>query len=271
MTTSQDKSSGSADNNQDKLERIKKEEKEDAGSYYAQGHHEDHDKDLKAEYGKPLPSVDAGKEEFNMVRALAYLAFGGAALALIFILFFVRDLGKRVDTMGKEVGDIDSKLDPFKKEVNGNMAKLTGDLEGLKNKVAQYERLTAAIELKRAMVTIQEIAADASPEVKSKSAQVVVSIQSMLDEFAPAMKETAKPAEAPVAAPAAPAPTAAPEAAPPAPAPSAEAPAAPPAAPAAPAPAVGEVQLKKEEPKAAGAKALKKAADDDDDDDDDDD
>ncbi|MBI4389053.1 MAG: hypothetical protein HY580_02650, partial [Nitrospinae bacterium] len=198
MTTSQGTGSGSADNNQDKLERIKKEAKEDASSYYAQGHHEDHDKDLKAEYGKPLPSVDLGKEEFNMVRALAYLAFGGAALALIFILFFIRDLDNRVDTMGKEVGNVDAKLDPFKKEVNDNIAKLTGDLDGLKSKVAQYERLTAAIELKRALVTIQEIAADSSPEVKSKSAQVVASIQSMLDEFAPAMKETAKPAEASV-------------------------------------------------------------------------
>jgi hypothetical protein len=189
-----------SDSKDSKLEKIKKEGTEDASSYYAQGDKGDAH-DLKGEYAKPLPPVDSATEEFNLVRTLSYLAFGGAGLALIFILFFIRDLDKRVDHVGKEVVD----LTPFKKEVGDNLTKLNTDVDKLRSRVEQYEKATMIMELKRAMATVQAVS-ESSAELKAKSTQVVASIQTLLDEL-----ESGAKAPAPTAgAPAAPAPDAKP-------------------------------------------------------------
>ena len=50
-------------------------------------------------------------------------------------------------------------------------------------KVGNYERKMAAMELKRALVTVREMYADTSPEVEAKSNQVIASIESLLQEF----------------------------------------------------------------------------------------
>lgn len=268
-----------ADNMQDK---IKKESAEDASSYYAQGDkHDEHD--YKSEYSKPLPPIDSEKEEFNLVRTLSYLAFGGAALALVFILFFIN---KKVDSMSKEV------LAPFKKEVGEHLLKLTESADKLQNRVEVYEKNMMIMELKKALATVEGISTiESSPEVKNKSAVVASSIQSLLDELGakPSVAPEAVPTEGKPAEGAAPAPPAAPEAKPgepaaggapattdakPAPAAGtpdtkpaeATAPAAPaPAAIAAPAPAAPVAAPKADVKAAAG----KKAASDDDDDEDD--
>ena len=170
----------------DKLEKIKREAAEDASSYYAQADKgEEHD--LKSEYGKPLAPIDPEKEEFNLVRTLSYLAFGGAALALVFILFFIN---KKVDNVGKEVGD----LAPFKKEIGDHIVKITGDLDKLKSRVEQHERTAMITELKRALLTIEGVSTDSTPEIKDKSAQVVAGIQSMLDELGAGTKVPTVPA-----------------------------------------------------------------------------
>lgn len=227
-----------SDSKDSKLEKIRKEGTEDASSYYAQGDKGDAH-DLKGEYAKPLQPVDSATEEFNLVRTLSYLAFGGAGLALVFILFFIRDLDKRVDHVGKEVVD----LAPFKKEVGDNLGKLNTDVDKLRGRVEQYEKATMIMELKRAMATVLAVS-ESSSELKAKSAQVVASIQTLLDELESGAKAPAptagtpaieaKPAEVTSPATGAPA-TPAPEAKPAdgsAPAPATGAPAAPDAKPA---------------------------------------
>lgn len=193
-----------ADNMQDK---IKKESTEDASSYYAQGDkHEEHD--YKSEYSKPLPPIDSEKEEFNLVRTLSYLAFGGAALALVFILFFIN---KKVDSMSKEV------LAPFKKEVGEHLLKLTESADKLQNRVEVYEKNMMIMELKRALATVEGLSTiESSPEVKNKSAIVASSIQSLLDELGakPSVAPEAIPTESKPAEGTAPAPPATPEAKP---------------------------------------------------------
>lgn len=290
-----------SDSKDSKLDKIRKEGTEDASSYYAQGDKGD-SHDLKNEYAKPLQPVDSATEEFNLVRTLSYLAFGGAALALVFILFFLRDLDKRVDHVGKEVVD----LAPFKKEATEGLSKLNADVDKLRNRVEQYEKATMIMELRRAMATVQAVS-ESSAEMKTKTTQVVASIQSLLDELEGGVKAPAPTAGTPaapateakpveVAAPATGAPatpaseakpaesaapaTVAPAPATPAPAPDAKpaegaAPATPaassatPPAPAAVAPATPPAApAPKADAKPAGAK--KKAAKGDDDDDDDD-
>mgnify|MGYP001300518490 CR=1 FL=1 len=111
-------------------------------------------------------------------------------IAIVFILFFIRDLDQRVVTTDKKVDSnfstvakLDEKIEPFKQEVEGRIQKLNSDVDELQTKFGDYERMMAVMELKRAMVTIQEVMGGSDQEVKSKAGMVINSIQSLLGEL----------------------------------------------------------------------------------------
>jgi len=220
MTTSDKKNENESTSPEDRLEEIKKEEKEDASSYYAQGQEEK--PDTEKQFSEPVPPVNKEEEEMSLVKALAFLGFGLAMLAIIFIAFFVRDLDQRVGGVDSAVTKLEEAIAPLRAELKGEMDegfnKLNTDLAGLKTKVGEYERSMAVVELKRALVTLQGVSSGSTrPEVKARTDAVAASIHSLLQELGetsagPAGTLTVKEApEAPAAE--APAPAAEPEAA----------------------------------------------------------
>jgi hypothetical protein len=182
MTDEQGKDSGASQSPEDRLEEIKREEKEDASTYYQQGESKDKVSE-EAELSKPVEDVDAQKEEMNMLKAVAFLGFGMAALAIIFILFFVRDLDTRVVDVDGAVTSLEEKITPLRKHVDTSLEKVNQDIAGLDNKIGNYERVMAVMELKRALVTIQEMSMGNSSNVTAKSNQVVADIESLLVEL----------------------------------------------------------------------------------------
>ncbi|MCA9484343.1 MAG: hypothetical protein KC553_11465 [Nitrospina sp.] len=196
---------------QDRLEEIKKEEKEDASTYYAQG--DSGNKGLtEAEFNEPVPPVDSEEEEMSLLKAVAFLGFGMAALAIIFILFFIRDLGNKVGDVDAAVATLEQKFGPIKQEMSDGFSRIDQDVSQLKSKVGNYEKMVAVMELKRAKVAIQEVTANADPDMQAKSAQLVSSINGLLIDLgagddlikamppvvAPAASSEAPAAEAPV-------------------------------------------------------------------------
>ena len=167
---------------QERLDEIKREEKEDASSYYSQGSSKDNVNE-EAELSKPVAAVQQEHEEMNMLKAVAFLGFGMAALSIIFILFFVRDLDTRVMGMDGTVSSLEEKIVPLKKHVDDSLSKVNEDIIGLKNKVGNYERMMAVMELKRALVTVQEIFMGNSSNIKAKSREVVAGIEVLLTEL----------------------------------------------------------------------------------------
>lgn len=165
-----------------RLEEIKQEEKEDASGYYSQESSKDNVSE-EAEYSKPVVPVQKEREEMNMLKAVAFLGFGMAALAIIFILFFVRDLDTRVMGMDGAVTSLEEKIAPLKRHVDDSFRKINEDISGLKNKVGNYERMMAVMELKRALVTVQEMSMGNSPDIEAKSGEVVVGIEALLTEL----------------------------------------------------------------------------------------
>jgi hypothetical protein len=183
MTTDeQGKNEESSQTPEDRLEEIKSEEKEDASGYYSQ---EDAKSNVSeaAEFNKPVEPVQAEHEEMNMLKAVAFLGFGMAALAIIFILFFVRDLDTRVMGMDGTVSSLEEKIVPLRKHVDDGFSKVNEDLSGLKSKLGNYERMMAVMELKRALVTVQGMSLGNSPDIKAKSGEVVAGIESLLVEL----------------------------------------------------------------------------------------
>ncbi|MCF8720730.1 hypothetical protein [Nitrospina gracilis] len=167
---------------EDRLEKIKQEEKEDASSFYAQGDKED-EGNVEDDFEKPVAPVDPEKEEMSLLKAVAFLGFGMAALAIIFILFFIRDLGNKVGDVDAAVNTLEQKFGPLRQEVDEQLSKVNADVTDLKNRFGTYERQVVVTELKRALVSIQGITGNAPADVQNKSGQVVASIESLLQEL----------------------------------------------------------------------------------------
>jgi len=180
--TTDEQGNESSQTPEERLQEIKREEKEDASGYYSQEDSKDNVNEA-AEFNKPVAQMQAEKEEMNMLKAVAFLGFGMAALAIIFILFFVRDLDTRVVGMDGVVTSLEDKIAPLKKHVDDSLGKVNEDISRLKNKVGNYERMMAVMELKRALVTVQEISMGDSANVKAKSGEVVAGIEALLAEL----------------------------------------------------------------------------------------
>jgi len=166
----------------DRVEQIKQEAQEDASSYYAQGKPED-DAVTEEDFNKPVPPVNEEKEDMNMMKALAYLGFGMGALAIIVILFFLRDLDHKVGNVDAAVGTLEEKFGPLKREVDDKLAKINADVSQLQDRFGNYERQAAVTELKRALVAIQTVTENTNPDVQAKSDQVIASIENLLREL----------------------------------------------------------------------------------------
>ena len=166
----------------DRLEQIKQESQEDASSYYDQGKSKD-DAMTEEDFNKPVPPVNEEKEEMNMTKALAYLGFGMGALAIVVILFFLRDLNHKVGDVDAAVGTLEEKFGPFKMEVDEKLAKVNADVSQLQDRFGNYERQAAVTELKRALVAIQTVTENTNPDVQAKSDQVIASIENLLREL----------------------------------------------------------------------------------------
>ncbi len=198
MTNPQD---SPGQNPEDRLEKIKQEAKEDASSYYEQGH-ADEDKMTEEDFNKPVPSVDPEKEEMNLMKALAYLGFGMGALAIIVILFYLRNLDHKVGDVDAAVVTLENKFGPLKQELDDGLAKINADVAHLQGRMGSVEKQAAITELKRALVAIETVTQNTSPEVKAKSGQVVAHIQGLLKDLGAGMEGTSQAPAAVVPAPA---------------------------------------------------------------------
>lgn len=179
MSSDKDKENNSSEEH---LENVKQEETEDTTEYYAQGDSKENF-DEESEFSKPVPLVEKAAEEMSLLKAVAYLAFGLAALAIVFILFFIRDLDHRVGGVDSDLNALEEKMAPLRKEVKDGFEQFNTDINGLKTKIEDEERRAAVIELKRALVAIQGMGLSDSPKVKAKSNEVTTSIQALLGEF----------------------------------------------------------------------------------------
>ena len=179
MSSDKDKENSSSEEH---LENIKQEETEDTTEYYAQGDSKENF-DEESEFSKPVPLLEKAAEEMSLLKAVAYLAFGLAALAIVFILFFIRDLDHRVGGVDSALNALEEKMAPLRKEVKDGLEQVNTDINGLKTKIEDEEKRAAVIELKRALVAIQGMGLSDSPKVKAKSNEVTTSIQALLGEF----------------------------------------------------------------------------------------
>ena len=181
MSSDQDKDNSSSEAPEDATSN---EESKGSADYYEQGNSKD-TFDEKLEFSRPVPPVEKISEEMNLTKAVAYLGFGLAALAIVFILFFIRDLDKRVGGVDSALNSLEETMAPLRKEVKDSLSQVNVDINNIKEKIENTESRQAVMELKRALVAIQAMELSDSPKVKAKSGEVINSIQALLGEFDP--------------------------------------------------------------------------------------
>ena len=165
MSSNQEEENNSA---KEHIENIKQEEAEDPTEYYAQGDSKEV-YDEESEFRKPVPPMEKAAEEMNLLRVVSYLGFGLAALAIVFILFFIRDLDHRVGGVDSALNILEEKIAPFRKEVKESIEQVNTDINGLKTKIDDRENRAVVMELKRALVAIQSMGLTDSPIIEAKS------------------------------------------------------------------------------------------------------
>ena len=183
MSSDQDKDNSSSEAPEDATSN---EESKGSADYYEQGNSKD-TFDEKLEFSRPVPPVEKISEEMNLTKAVAYLGFGLAALAIVFILFFIRDLDKRVGGVDSALNSLEETMAPLRKEVKDSISQVNADINNIKEKIENSESRQAVMELKRALVAIQAMELSDSPKVKAKSDEIINSIQALLGEFDPSI------------------------------------------------------------------------------------
>ncbi|MCH7649953.1 MAG: winged helix-turn-helix domain-containing protein, partial [Nitrospinae bacterium] len=117
----------------------------------------------ESEFNEPVPKVDEDKEEMNLTKALAYLGFGMGALAIIVILFFLRDLDHKVGDVDAAVGTLEEKFGPLKQEVDEILGLRMGADDYIRKPFSQRLLLERIRALLRRHQVIDTDSGDAEP------------------------------------------------------------------------------------------------------------
>ncbi len=119
---------------EERIEAIKREEREDASVYYEQGGTEGY----SAEEVIPTEPIDKEQEMIGLLKTIAMVALGVAGLALVSIFYFISDLETRVSKMdasisetGKAIGSSVAKLDENLKALDEKMDSILTKLEDI--------------------------------------------------------------------------------------------------------------------------------------------
>ena len=125
-----------------------------------------------------------------LYKVTTFLSLGLSVLAL----FYTMAVMEQVNKMGPikyRINALEENSVSFRTEINGKLSSIGRELNSIKSTVEKTQRLTTILELKNALVSVQEESlVGESPEAKAKSNQVITSIKSFLKNLSMAKKKT---------------------------------------------------------------------------------
>jgi hypothetical protein len=160
----------------------------------------------KEEKSKKLPEKDSEKvvkekesalktipEEKSSAfpKVLGVLSLGVAGLAIFFSLAAMKKVDNNIGKINSSIKEISTKTSSLKNEMNEKFGYVDFELNGIQSQMKKSQRMTAIMELKRALVTVQEVSnVENSPELQVKSQQLVSNIESFLKDLNIVKKNT---------------------------------------------------------------------------------
>lgn len=136
------------------------------------------------EEDKSVQKTDSGEKSSFLSNFIAFISFGLAVLALFFVFTVMKKVDNNIGQIKSSVKTLEAKTSSFKAEVNEKLGYVDFEIDDLKSKVKKSQRMAAIVELKRALVTVQDASlVESSPELKAKSRQLVSNIESFLQDL----------------------------------------------------------------------------------------
>ncbi len=152
-------------------------------------------KDDKAkESGKSVEPVLASSPKENtsiFFKATTFVSMVIAVLALFLVLAVMKKVDNNMGQLKSSVKKIETRTTSFKMEMDEKLGYVDFEINDLKSKVKKSQRVAAITELKRALVTVQEVSnIEESPELQVKSNQLLSNIESFLQDLGETKKNT---------------------------------------------------------------------------------
>jgi len=137
--------------------------------------------------------VAANSEEKSstLPKVLGVLSLGIAGLAIFLSLAVMRKVDNNFGKVNSSIKEIKTNTSSLKNEMNEKFGYVDFEIDGIQSQMKKNQRMAAIMELKRALVTVQEVAnTEKSSELQTRSNQLISSIESYLQDLG----ETKKPA-----------------------------------------------------------------------------
>lgn len=132
------------------------------------------------------PALKTTPEEKSsaLPKVLGVLSLGIAGLAIFLSLAVMRKVDNNLGKINSNINEIKTKTSSLKTEMNEKFGYVGFEIDGIQSQMKKSQRMAAIMELKRALVTVQEVAnAEKSSELQIRSSQLVSSIESYLQDL----------------------------------------------------------------------------------------
>ncbi|MBT3923591.1 MAG: hypothetical protein HOF21_13560 [Nitrospina sp.] len=132
----------------------------------------------------PALKTDSEEKSGSIQKIVTFISLGLAVLAIFFSFTSMKKVDSNTRQIKSNLNSFETITATLQSEMNEKLGYMGFEIEGLKSKVDKSRRMATIMELKRALVTIQEVANDEhSPELNIKSNQLISNIEAFLQDL----------------------------------------------------------------------------------------
>ena len=123
-------------------------------------------------------------------KVLGFLSLGIAGLAIFLSLAVMKKVDNNFGKVNSSIKEIKTNTSSLKTEMDEKLGYVDFEINGIKSKVEKSQRIAVIMELKRALVTVQDASlVESSPELQAKSKQLISNIESYLHDLGETKKK----------------------------------------------------------------------------------
>ena len=152
----------------ERIEAIKREEREDASAYYEQGEAAEY----SAEEVNPTKPIDKEQEAIGLLKTIIMVALGVAGLALILNFYFIADLETRVSGMNVSISKTGETIETAVAKLDKDLKTLDEKIDSILKNLEDISALSLSGQNKEALAEEQDEEATEESEEGDEEASV---------------------------------------------------------------------------------------------------
>ena len=132
------------------------------------------------------PALEHNTQENNSIyhKVKDFLSLAIAIVALIFVVTAYMKIDKNMVKLESTIDTLETETHSFKVTLDEKLGTVDQEIGDIKSKVEKSQRIAAIMELKRALVTVQEVSREEnSLDMQKKSSELIANIESFLQDL----------------------------------------------------------------------------------------